>query len=77
MTVTAFLFGASSASQVVAIVLQAAVIVSLFALLVWKELIRVIGTANTEQRIRRLNGLIAPFLILFTLIIAAQLASMV
>lgn len=77
MTMIAFLFGASDAPEAAAIVFQAVVIVILFALLVWKELIRVIGAANAEKRIQRLNGLIAPVLLLFALMIAAQLANMV
>jgi hypothetical protein len=77
MTVIAFLFGASDAPEAAAIVFQAAVIVILFTLLVWKELIRVIGAVNAEKRIQRLNGLIAPVLLLFALMIAAQLANMV
>lgn len=77
MTSIAFLSGASNIYEAAAIILQCAVIVILFALLIQKELIRAIGAANAEKRIRKLDSLIAPFLALFALMIAVQLATMI
>jgi hypothetical protein len=61
-----------SSNEIVSAVFQATIILLLFALLVGKEILRVMGT---QRWIKTLNWVIAPTFLLFAIIIGSRLAS--